>query len=494
MKYSDKQIAIGNSYLNSTESLVVRAAAGSGKTSSLLYLLDLVKKKTLYLAFNKSVQEEVQTKFEKRGFKHAKSMTIHGLGMQTLRTEYNKLDVSNNKNWGIINTLQKEQPALYRGLSVKNKYALNFTLIELNNSARTWYTEDLDTLTKILKANGTNVAKLPCLKDAWRAFIVLRDKGYEAKSYLEIDYLDMVYLPVKLGLEVPVKPSYLLIDESQDLSLIQHMFVDLLINQPTLKKFVAVGDPHQAIYGFSGAMSDSYRHFYNKSKPVVELPLDVTYRCPKLIVDEANAIHPGMIAHKETDGIVRTETVTDFSLIEDESMIVCRNTEPLIDVYLNLVAAGKAAYLDGDNFLKYLKKFVNYYMNQTVADTLEKLSKEYDQKLAKSRGDEDRLELFIFKENLNILNKVAKTFSFYGKTIKELLNQFENIFKTRKNSIVLCTIHKAKGLECDTVYFLEPGLIPSKFATTEEQLIQEENLRYVAVTRAKEKLIYLKVK
>ena len=494
MKYSDKQIAAGNSYLNDSESLVIRACAGSGKTSTLLYLLDLVKKKTLYLAFNKSVQEEVQTKFEKKGFKHAKSMTIHGLGMQTLRTEYSKLDVSNNKNWGIINTLQKEQPILYRGLSVKNKYALNFTLIELNNSARTWYTEDLDTLTKILKANGTNVAKLPCLKDAWKAFIVLRDKGYEAKSYLEIDYLDMVYLPVKLGLEVPVKPSYLLIDECQDLSLIQHMFVDLLIDQPTLKKFVAVGDPSQAIYGFSGAMSDSYKHFYNKSKPVIELPLDVTYRCPQLVVDEANDIYPGMIAHKETAGTVRTEAVTDFSQIEDESMIVCRNTEPLIDAYLNLVAAGKAAYLDGDNFLKYLKKFVNYYMNQTVADTLEKLSKEYDQKLAKSRGDEDRLELFIFKENLNILNKVAKTFSFYGKTIKELLNQFENIFKTRKNSIVLCTIHKAKGLECDTVYFLEPGLIPSKFATTEEQLIQEENLRYVAVTRAKEKLIYLKVK
>lgn len=90
--------------------------------------------------------------------------------------------------------------------------------------------------------------------------------------------------------------------------------------------------------------------FTIKVKPVIELPLDVTYRCPQLIVDEANDIYPGMIAHKETDGIVRTETVTDFSLIEDESMIVCRNTEPLIDVYLNLVAAGKSAYLDGDNF------------------------------------------------------------------------------------------------------------------------------------------------
>ena len=98
MKYSDKQIAAGNSYLNDSESLIIKAVAGSGKTSTLMYLLDLVKKKTLYLAFNKSVQEEVQNKFEKKGFKHAKSMTIHGLGMQTLRTAYNKLDVSNNKN------------------------------------------------------------------------------------------------------------------------------------------------------------------------------------------------------------------------------------------------------------------------------------------------------------------------------------------------------------------------------------------------------------
>ena len=57
MEYSDKQIAAGNSYLNDSESLIIKAVAGSGKTSTLMYLLDLVKKKTLYLAFNKSVQE-----------------------------------------------------------------------------------------------------------------------------------------------------------------------------------------------------------------------------------------------------------------------------------------------------------------------------------------------------------------------------------------------------------------------------------------------------
>ena len=58
----------------------------------------------------------------------------------------------------------------------------------------------------------------------------------------------------------------------------------------------------------------------------------------------------------------------------------------------------------------------------------------------------------------------------------------------------MCTIHKSKGLEHDTVYILNEFLIPSKYAMLEEQLIQENNLKYVARTRAKENLIFLNLK
>ena len=36
-----------------------------------------------------------------------------------------------------------------------------------------------------------------------------------------------------------------------------------------------------------------------------------------------------------------------------------------------------------------------------------------------------------------------------------------------------------------------PELIPSKFATMDWQFEQEENLRYVAITRARKELIYV---
>jgi len=39
---------------------------------------------------------------------------------------------------------------------------------------------------------------------------------------------------------------------------------------------------------------------------------------------------------------------------------------------------------------------------------------------------------------------------------------------------------------------LNPELIPSKYASTEEELQQEQNLKYVAITRAKSELIYIR--
>ena len=56
---------------------------------------------------------------------------------------------------------------------------------------------------------------------------------------------------------------------------------------------------------------------------------------------------------------------------------------------------------------------------------------------------------------------------------------------------MLCTIHKSKGLEADVVYILNEYLIPSKFAKSPEQIKQEQNLKYVARTRAKEELYFL---
>jgi superfamily I DNA/RNA helicase len=63
--------------------------------------------------------------------------------------------------------------------------------------------------------------------------------------------------------------------------------------------------------------------------------------------------------------------------------------------------------------------------------------------------------------------------------------------KLKSDTITLSTIHKSKGLESDNVYFLAPELIPSKYAETELDYFSENCLRYVAITRAKNKLIFV---
>ena len=53
------------------------------------------------------------------------------------------------------------------------------------------------------------------------------------------------------------------------------------------------------------------------------------------------------------------------------------------------------------------------------------------------------------------------------------------------------TCHKSKGLEARRVFFYQKELIPSPYATSQQMLYAEKCLYYVAVTRAKESLIYI---
>lgn len=58
-----------------------------------------------------------------------------------------------------------------------------------------------------------------------------------------------------------------------------------------------------------------------------------------------------------------------------------------------------------------------------------------------------------------------------------------------ENVPVLSTIHKMKGSEADRVFILDYPCFPYKFnGMSDEQLQQEINLQYVAITRAKKEL------
>ena len=76
-------------------------------------------------------------------------------------------------------------------------------------------------------------------------------------------------------------------------------------------------------------------------------------------------------------------------------------------------------------------------------------------------------------------------------SVKELKSMIADIFTDDVKGILLSTIHKAKGLQNKRIFFLCPELIPSRYATMDWQFEQEMNLKYVAITRAQEELVYV---
>ena len=457
-------------------------------TTTLLMLLELCEYRTLFLAFNKSIQEEIQSKMDERGLAQGKAMTLHSLGLSAIRNGYRKFRINNNKNWDILKMFKERYKKMFKTMHWNEIIRLSYALIDMNDISRMYLTNDYNEIKEHFLTMDKNLPDSEYLEEFWQTFMEIRDESYE-QSTVEIDFNDMIYLPVIKNLEIPVKSYYLMIDECQDLNLCQHTLVDNLIAQGDIHKWIAVGDRNQSIYGFSGAHSNSFDLFKEKEN-VVELPLDICYRCTTAIIDKANEVYPVMEYHKTQPGIV--STTSNIAGIKENSMVICRNTGPIIALYFKLLALNKNCYIKGEDILNRVMRFMKPYNSLTIGAA----TKEMDYKLedlAGNHSDEGKMKYYIFQEDYGNFKSIVQHMCKEYESVDSFLNKLKSLFIDKENAIVLCTIHKSKGLEADVVYILNEHLIPSKFAKSKEQLTQERNLKYVARTRAKEEMYFLNI-
>lgn len=485
-KPSDKQQKIFDTWNNTDNNILINAVAGSGKTTTLLKLLKFCKYRTLFLAFNKSVQEEIQAKIDSAGLSQGKALTMHSLGLSAIRKHYNKVVIKNGKNFDLIKLVQNKHKATFKYMKWEDKLKLSYTLMDMSDIARLFLTDDIEKIKVHLQSMDKNFVNHKDIVSLWASFVNFREASYSA-STVTIDFNDMIYLAAREKLHIPVDPYYLMVDEAQDLNLAQHKLVENLINQGVILKWIAVGDRNQSIYGFSGAYSSSFDKFLDMGN-VEELPLDICYRCATKIIDETNEVYDVMEYGKEEEGTVGI--INDLDEVKGESMIICRNTSPIIKLYFGLLGAGMPVYIKGDDILTSINRFLKPYLNYTVAGAKTELGYKLDT-LQADKTDEGRMKLYIFKENYTNFKALISNMSTDYEIVKVLLDKIKNLFKVKSKATMLCTIHKAKGLEADVVYILNEHLIPSKFATSPEQLKQEQNLKYVARSRAKKELYYL---
>jgi superfamily I DNA/RNA helicase len=307
------------------------------------------------------------------------------------------------------------------------------------------------------------------------------------KNSKEFDFTDMIYRAILDEIKFP-KYDFIFIDESQDLSRLQQMVISRIKSRRG--RMIAVGDPNQAIYGFAGADVESYEMLKNLFPNTKELPLSVNYRCGSRIIKEAKKINPKIIAF---DGNGKGEVKSGFiDDIKEDDWVLCRNVKPLVLTNLYLLSKGIKAYVRGSDIGLGLIAIINKTGSANTKSMLARYKTTIKQERLKMvkrgvKNPDNSEKMEMMRQKLEILFVLSDGIFL----TKELKKKIKSIFKDQGKGVCLSTIHKSKGLENDTIHFLCPELIPSRFAEQPWEFKQEKNLEYVAITRAKSKLVYV---
>lgn len=497
IKYSKYQKDIFDYIEHGQGHLVVEAAAGSGKTFTLIKCLELIPndKRILLTAFNKDIVNELKKKAKE--FPNVECKTLHGLGMLMVMKNVDEMSP--------VPEIFKYSSQFYSNPSAYTK----INLFRLKKHDRKMY---MDNVKKYVDFARYFLCQTPKdLDEIEKAYEIetVADEKEVAMKLLEwgktnlktMDYTDMIWLPNVLNLKpIGLQYDYIMVDECQDMNKAERELVLKCFKMGT--RMVSVGDENQLIYQFSGSDKDSLNTLKNLPNTKC-LPLSISYRCADSIVEYAQRIVPSI---EKNDDHRAGNVLEDVPLedVKDGDMVLCRTNAPLVDLYNRYLKLGKKSYIVGKDIGSNMKTIIES-MNMTEVNwgNIEKdglfirlyddLFETRNKIMAESNvSKEDAINSRQFQDKLDMINAIGAMANGIN-SVDELLGKIDVVFpkKVQKEGIKLSTIHKSKGLECENVYIACKSLMPSKNATTKWEKRQERNLMYVAYTRAKNKLGFL---
>lgn len=503
--------------------LMIIARAGTGKTTTLVEGLKYLKgmptkitpseqqekiweqlklsadaKTICFVAFNKSIAEELKSRVPAG----CNAMTMHSMGLKACMAAFPYLRGKNGINAYKVDTLiEQELGKDIRELRRDNPLLIEATKKLVDLVRCTLSETDYDSLAELCARYDveTNDSRSKIFDLVPRIVNACKDVARTGS----VDFTDMVWLPVVLDLPM-LKYDVLLVDEAQDLNRCQQALA-----KKAGRRLVLCGDPKQAIYGFAGADCESMSRLEKELAGCVTLPLTVTRRCGKVIVNEAKRLVSDFEAH-ESNGEGEIDRM-NFPIKGDElvkevpweksygptvksgDMVICRVNAPLVSQCFAFIRRGQKANILGRDIGKGLTSLINKFNADSVKSLVEKLmawsEKERQKELDKKSPSEARL--------MAIDDKVDCLLAFIEDSAKvsDVIMKIEKVFcdDGEATGIRLSSIHKSKGLEADTVYILQPkgASVPHPMAKTPQAVEQEYNLLYVAITRAIKRLVYV---
>ena len=492
-----------------TKNVICRAGAGCGKTSTAIAGINLIRGKKpefkgtsqqeaiwdsmmskgatdiAIVAFNKPIAEELKSKVPSG----VEASTFHSMCFAAVRDAFGRVKVDNFKVDNIIDDLlgvklRKKNPILFHGTK---------KLVELAKATLWDHVEaDLVTLQSLIdyysiELNG-NVSEA----------IELTPKIMERCKHdtKRIDFSDMVWFVHAHDLPIHQR-DLLLVDEAQDLNRLQQ---EIALSAGS--RLILIGDPNQSIYGFRGADCESIPRMFDilndTDKGVNEFPLMQTFRCPQSHVELAKKIVPEFEAYDPTrEGVISNQD--SLGVPKNNSLVLCRTNAPLISEAFRLIKNGIKANIQGRdigaNIMNLIKKITDTSKFKTSEkDEITSLLQGLDYYADKERDRIFSARFFSGTKLVNLEDKVSciQTLVDGADTIKEIEDKIKILFQDgSRDGVLLSSVHRAKGLESDDVFILEPQNIPHPMAKNDWEVQQEINCKYVALTRSRNSLTFV---
>lgn len=465
MKWSKYQKALFKDVANGRGHTVVEAVAGSGKTTSLLESLNHIPdgKTWLLVAFNKRIAVELKTRAPDSYFGDIR--TLHSLGLKTIFSRFPKIRVDNDKMKHILNRLVGKDKKLW---DLKAQINKTVTL------CKGYLVDGSEFIDHIMDNHEIDTCEID--RDQ---FINYVQKAMDASrnETRSVDFNDMIWFCYVYDLTVQ-KYDRVFIDECQDLNNGQIALALKACKQGG--RILALGDRKQCLYAFAGASLYSMDNIKKKLK-AKELPLSITYRCPKAVVKEAQRFSPQIeAAPGAPEGIVKT--ITRAKMIKQAKpgcFILSRANAPLIGLALGFIRNSIPAVIQGRDIGQNLLTLIRKSRRRSLDSFMTWLDNWEKKEAARLR--KKKMNPSVIQDKAACMRALADACH----DLNDVKNKIKILFEDtdEHGKIVLSTVHKAKGLERDIVYMLMP--------TFKTHAQEERNIFYVAQTRAAAELYYV---
>ncbi|WP_196888324.1 UvrD-helicase domain-containing protein [Rubrivivax gelatinosus] len=441
--------------------LAVKARAGTGKSFTLRAVArSFPDLRILYLAFNKPIQEAAQQSFPS----NVTCLTTHALAYPRFGRKY--------RDAGKLGFVNPADVMDFLGLDTPARARQVLSTVEsfLRSDARE--IAEAHVPTAVLQPHRSETVQFA--RQVWAS---MKDVGGTLKithdGYFKLFHLSKPDLSLQYDL--------VLFDEAQDAN---EVLLDLILEQKC--RLILVGDEHQSIYGFRGALNA-----LEQVEADEELLLTNSFRYGAGIARLATMLLAGLkgdtvpvIGRGEFETVWTVDRDKPYAVISRTNASVFSEAVSLLGrVKFHIIGLEKDA--EGRSFYAPFEKLVDVHSilagsHHLVRDPVLKRYKT-QARLEEYAGSTDDKELLM-------LLKIARD---YGAKVPALVAQIkaEVVTDARKAHVTLSTAHRSKGLEFMQVilssdfeeFVAEDGRI--RPADTDE-LVQEANLLYVAATRS----------